>query len=86
MSSQHLELIAEAHADANVDELRQRLSHQGVQTLPMKVGFLLSGAPSALRAIVPELTGQEQGAVEVPQHLRDVVKAIYVVRPRSLME
>jgi|KBSMisStaDraftv2_1062788.scaffolds.fasta_scaffold154931_2 hypothetical protein len=81
-----LELIAEIHAGADVGQLEKQLTHPGVQTLPMKVGVLLSGAPSALRGIVPTLGHEQQGAVAVPDHLKDVIKAIHVVGPKSFMQ
>jgi hypothetical protein len=82
--AKHVELIAEVHGGVDVEHLRQRLHHEGVQTLPMKVGLLVSGRVAALRAIIPSLTGEEQAELQVPEHLKDAVRAIRLVKPRSL--
>ena len=84
METKYLELIVEAHAGVDLDQLRFRLQHENVETLPMQSGLLISGDISALRAVIPNVTGNEPGEVAVPTYLNDVVKTIYVVKPRWL--
>jgi hypothetical protein len=84
MSTKRLELIVEAQAGIDSATLRKRLSHKGVETMAMKVGCLVAGETSALQIVIPSLTGDEQGGLEVPDHLKDIIKAIHVAKPRSL--
>jgi hypothetical protein len=85
MTEKHLELVVETHAGVNKERLQQRLRLEGVETLPMKVGVLLAGQVSALRAAIPSLTGQEADEIPVPDNLKDEVQAIRLVKPRSLL-
>jgi len=79
-----LELIAELHPGTDREALKERLVKAGVDAMPMKAGLLLAGEVSVLRAVIPGMSGDEQGPLEVPENLKDVVKAIHVVKPRSL--
>jgi hypothetical protein len=85
MDEKHIELIVETHIGVDNERLRERLSHNGIEASPMKIGMLLAGQVSALRAAIPSLTGDETDAVSVPENLRDAVKSIHVVKPRSLL-
>jgi hypothetical protein len=85
MNEKYMELIIEADAGVDRERLQDRLSHEGIEALPMKVGMLLAGKISALRAAIPSLTGEETDEIPVPENLNDAVKAIRIVKPRSLL-
>lgn len=85
MGTKHLELIVETQPGADLEQLKFQLKREDVETLPMGSGLLISGDVGALRAIIPTLKGDEPGEVAVPGHLNDVVKAINVFKPRTLM-
>jgi hypothetical protein len=84
MAAKHIELIVETYTGVDAKHLQERLHHGGIETMPMKVGLLLAGEVSSLRAAIPSLTGEEQDDITVPEYLKDAVKAIRIVKPRSL--
>ena len=85
MNEKYIELIVEADAGVDRERLQERLSHEGIEALPMKVGMLLAGKISALRSAIPSLTGEETDEIPIPENLNDAVKAIRIVKPRSLL-
>ena len=84
MSGTHVELILETLPGADREQLRKRLLARGFESLPMKVGVLLAGDVSALEKLLPTIRGAAAGDLPVPDELRDLVRVIHVVTPRSL--
>ena len=85
MTEKHLELILETQPGVDKERLQKRLSQKGVETFTMSVGVLLAGQASALCTVISSLAGQESGEVQVPDNLKADVKAIHIVKPRSLL-
>jgi hypothetical protein len=84
MASKHLEVILETLPAADIPALCERLQKRGLQAHPMKVGVLLSGEIEDIRPLLPALMGAEQSDLPVPDELKDAVRTIYLVKPRSL--
>jgi ribosomal 50S subunit-associated protein YjgA (DUF615 family) len=84
MSETHLELILETLPGIDREQLRKRLLARGFEALPMKVGVLLAGDVSALEKLLPTIRAAAAGELPVPDELRDLVRSIHVVTPRSL--
>lgn len=79
----HLELILQVRPGVDCDRLGDRLRAQGFDPQPMRVGILLSAELSALRKLLPTLTGTEAVEIAVPEELKDFVLSIQVFKPRS---
>ena len=85
MTEKHLELVLETHPGVDKEHLQQCLGQQGIEVFPMSVCVLLAGQVSALRAVIPSLTGQESGKIQVPDNLKAEIKAIHIAKPYSLL-
>lgn len=83
-AQRHLELILEVGSDSERDSVMARLWQLGFDPLVMKVGVLLAGDISALRRLIPTLTGAESGSLPVPPDLAPAVRSIQVFGPRSV--
>jgi hypothetical protein len=83
-AQRHLELILEVSSDPERDKVMARLRQLGFDPLVMKVGVLLGGDISALRRLIPTLTGAEIESVPVPPDLVPAVRSIRVFGPRSV--
>jgi hypothetical protein len=84
MSDIHLELVLEALPGADRKQLEGLLRGWGFDPMPMKVGFLLAAALEELHKLLPRITGAETGDLPVPESLKDSVRSIRIVRPRTL--
>jgi len=84
MEPKHLELILEVFADADRNRLAAALRARGLDPLPMKVGFMLSADLDTMRNLQPSLTGTETGDLPVPDEMKDAIRSIKVLKPRSL--
>lgn len=81
--SEYRELVVEAHPDADRPLLEQELRSRGLQPIPMRVGFLVGGEIRDLRRLAPALA-PETTDVPIEPSLRPLVRAIQVMRPRTL--
>jgi hypothetical protein len=84
MSGAHLELVLETLPRGDRNRLEGLLRGQGFDPMPMKVGFLLAAEVEELHKLLPGITGAETGDLPIPELLKDSVRSIRVVRPRSL--
>ena len=84
MSSKRLELILEALPTGDRGQLTEYLRARGFEPLPMTVGVLLSDDLDRLRSLWPTLVGTEEDELEVPEGLKRFVRAVRIVKPRSL--
>jgi hypothetical protein len=78
------ELIVTLRSGADGQALAREMASRGLDPLPMRVGFLVSGTVERLRRLVPSLRGDETGELPLEPWLGALVQSIRLVKPRSL--
>ena len=78
-----MEIILETHPGADTTELRRRLERLGLESTLMRKGLLVAGDIDRIKEVIPGLADGGSSEVVVPDALKDTVRAIYTIKPRS---
>jgi hypothetical protein len=78
---QHLEVVVELRPGADPDHAATWLRQQGLEVLPLVVGFLAAGDAATVAAA---FRAEPKGQLPVPDELRAHVESVSIAPPKQL--